>query len=73
VIKNRHELDPVKHWELVSRLDSTALRVHGHGTVKEFNMTGGMLSVLFSDCVLKQAELISIKNELSTEYQQPPM
>jgi alpha-ketoglutarate-dependent taurine dioxygenase len=45
VIKDQHELDPVKHWELVSRLDPAAPQVHGHGTVKGFNKTGGMLSV----------------------------
>ena len=45
VIKNQHDLDPVKHWELVTRLDPEAPQVHGHGTVKEFQKTGGMLSV----------------------------
>ena len=44
-IKGQHNLDPVKHWELVSRLDPTAPQVHGHGTVKEFKETGGILSV----------------------------
>ena len=48
VIKDQLELDPVKHWELVSRLDPTAPQVHGHGMVKEFNKTGGMLSVCIS-------------------------
>jgi alpha-ketoglutarate-dependent taurine dioxygenase len=48
VIKDQHGLDPGKHWELVSRLDPTAPQVHGHGTVKEFNKTGGMLSVCIS-------------------------
>lgn len=45
VIKNQHNLDPVKHWELVTRLDLKAPQVHGHGTVKEFNKVGGMLAV----------------------------
>jgi xanthine dioxygenase len=45
MIKDQHKLDPEKHWELVSRLDPTAPQVHGHGTVKEFQKTGGMLSV----------------------------
>ena len=45
MIKDQHNLDPVKHWELVSRLDPTAPQVHGHGTVKEFQKTGRMLSV----------------------------
>lgn len=44
LIKNQHNLDPVKHWELISRLDPTAPQVHGHGTVKEFQKTGGMLA-----------------------------
>lgn len=44
-IKDQHDLDPVKHWELVTRLDPTAPQVHGHGTVKEFSKVGGLLSV----------------------------
>lgn len=44
-IKDQHNLDPVKHWELVTRLDPEAPQVHGHGTVKEFQKTGGLLSV----------------------------
>ncbi|KAL3422665.1 alpha-ketoglutarate dependent xanthine dioxygenase [Phlyctema vagabunda] len=44
VIKNQHDLDPVKHWELVTRLDPAAPQVHGHGTVKEFAKNGGLLS-----------------------------
>ncbi|RDW62288.1 clavaminate synthase-like protein [Coleophoma cylindrospora] len=44
VIKNQHNLDPVKHWDLVTRLDPTAPNVHGHGTVKQFQKTGGLLS-----------------------------
>jgi alpha-ketoglutarate-dependent taurine dioxygenase len=45
MIKNQHDLDPVKHWEMVTRMDPTATQVHGHGTVKEFQKTGGMLAV----------------------------
>jgi xanthine dioxygenase len=45
VIKNQHNLEPIKHWELVTRLDPTAKQVHGHGTVKDFKKTGGFLSV----------------------------
>lgn len=45
VIKNQHNLEPIKHWELVMRLDPTAVPVHGHGTVKDFKKTGGFLSV----------------------------
>lgn len=48
MIKDQHNLDPVKHWELVTRLDPEAeLNTHGHGTVKEFAKTGGMLAVRF--------------------------
>jgi alpha-ketoglutarate-dependent taurine dioxygenase len=47
MIKDQHDLDPVKHWELVTRLDPGAKTdVHGHGTVKEFAKTGGMLAVI---------------------------
>lgn len=45
VIKGQQNLDPVKHWELVTRLDPEAPQVHGHGTVKEFAARGGLLSV----------------------------
>ena len=44
-LKGQHNLDPVKHWELVSRLDPTAPQVHGHGTVEQFKKQGGMLAV----------------------------
>ncbi|KAF4617048.1 hypothetical protein G7Y89_g15100 [Cudoniella acicularis] len=44
VIKDQHNLDPVKQWELVTRLDPEAPQVHGHGTVKEFSKVGGLLS-----------------------------
>lgn len=45
MIKDQHDLDPVKHWDLVTRLDPKAPNVHGHGTVQEFKKVGGMLSV----------------------------
>jgi len=47
MIKDQHDLDPVKHWEMISRMDPTAKQVHGHGTVKEFAKTGGMLAVCY--------------------------
>lgn len=48
VIKNQHDLDPIKHWELITRLDPEAPKVHGHGTVKEFSNLGGILAVSVS-------------------------
>jgi alpha-ketoglutarate-dependent taurine dioxygenase len=45
VIKDQHNLDPVKHWEFITRLDPAAPQVHGHGTVQQFAKTGGMLAV----------------------------
>ena len=45
MIKDHHDLDPVKHWELVTRLDPEAPNVHGHGTVQQFKKVGGLLSV----------------------------
>ena len=72
VIKDQHEPDPVKHWELVSRLDPTAPQVHGHGRSKNSIRPEECFQCAFPDSVLKQAELISIRNELSTEYQQLP-
>ena len=45
LIKDQHNLDPVKHWDLISRLDPTAPQVHGHGTVKDIKKTGGILAV----------------------------
>lgn len=45
VIKDQANLDPVGHWELVTRLDPTAPQVHGHGTLAEFQKVGGMLAV----------------------------
>ncbi|KAH8598047.1 hypothetical protein B0O99DRAFT_615789 [Bisporella sp. PMI_857] len=44
IIKDQHDLDPVKHWEMISRLDPKAPKIHGHGSVQEFQKTGGMLS-----------------------------
>ncbi len=45
MIKDQHDLDVVKHWEMIARMDPDAPEVHGHGTVKEFQKTGGMLAV----------------------------
>ena len=45
VIKGQHMLDPIKHWEFVTRLDPEAAPVHGHGSVKDFKKKGGFLSV----------------------------
>ncbi|KAK0099658.1 hypothetical protein ONS95_013449 [Cadophora gregata] len=44
MIKGQHDLNPVKHWELVTRLDPEAPNVHGHGTVQQFKKVGGLLS-----------------------------
>lgn len=44
-IKYQQKLDPLKQWELMTRLDPAAPQVHGHGTVKEFKKVGGLLSV----------------------------
>lgn len=53
VIRGQQDLDPVKHWELVSRLDPEAPQVHGHGTIEGFKKTGGMLAVSLSSCRTK--------------------
>ena len=45
VIEDQQNLDPVKQWDLITRLDPTAPQVHGHWVVKEFNQTRGMLAV----------------------------
>lgn len=45
VIKGQHNLEPIKQWEFVTRLDPNATPVHGHGSVKDFKKTGGFLSV----------------------------
>lgn len=45
MIKGQHDLDPVKHWELITRLDPEAQQVHGHGTPEQFKKVGGLLSV----------------------------
>ena len=34
IIKGQHEPDPVKQWQLLTRLDPTTPQVHGHGTVR---------------------------------------
>jgi alpha-ketoglutarate-dependent taurine dioxygenase len=59
LIKDQQNLDPVKHWELISRLDPTAPQVHGHGTVKDFQKTGGMLAVC-------REALITLVNDVLT-------
>ena len=45
VIKGQHNLEPIKHWEFVTRLDPNAAPVYGHGSVKDFKKTGGFISV----------------------------
>lgn len=46
IIKNQHDLQPIKQWELMVRLDPTSKQlVHGHGDVKSFAKTGGLLAV----------------------------
>jgi xanthine dioxygenase len=45
VIKDQHNLEPVKHWEFITRLDPNAAPVHGHGSAKDFKKTGGFISV----------------------------
>ncbi|KAH7021199.1 uncharacterized protein B0I36DRAFT_367631 [Microdochium trichocladiopsis] len=44
VVKGQQELEPIKQWELVTRFDPTAPKVHSHGSVKTFNKEGGLLS-----------------------------
>lgn len=44
VVKGQKDLDPKKHWELVTRFDPDATQVHSHGTVDAFNKKGGMLA-----------------------------
>jgi hypothetical protein len=71
-IKDQHDLDPVKHWELVTRLDPTAPQVHGHGTVKEFSKVGGLLSV--STIPISSCEILNTcRNALFTGSLQPQM
>jgi xanthine dioxygenase len=45
VIKGQHNLEPIKHWEVVTRLDPNAAPVHGHGSAQDFKKTGGFISV----------------------------
>ena len=44
VVKDQKELDPKKHWELVTRFDPEAQQVHSHGDLSTFNKKGGVLS-----------------------------
>ncbi|KAK5127339.1 hypothetical protein LTR85_006678 [Meristemomyces frigidus] len=44
VVKGQKDLDPKKHWELVTRFDPAAPQVHSHGNIKDFQKKGGMLS-----------------------------
>ena len=44
VIKGQKDLDPKKHWELVTRLDPDAPQIHSHGDVATFNKKGGVLT-----------------------------
>ncbi|KLU88279.1 hypothetical protein MAPG_07266 [Magnaporthiopsis poae ATCC 64411] len=44
VVKNQNHVQPIKQWELVTRLDPEAEAVHGHGDLKTFNAKGGVLS-----------------------------
>lgn len=57
MIKGQHDLDPVKHWDLITRLDPDAPNVHGHGTLQQFKKVGGMLSVGYLHLV-KSVDLI---------------
>lgn len=45
VVKGQKNLEPIKQWELVTRFDPNAPKVHSHGDVKTFNKNGGLLSV----------------------------
>lgn len=45
LIKNQHQLEPINQWNFVTRLDPGAMQVHGHGSVKDFKKTGGLLAV----------------------------
>ncbi|KAI8963031.1 Clavaminate synthase-like protein [Daldinia sp. FL1419] len=44
VIKGQTDLAPIKQWDLVTRFDPDAPRVHSHGDMKTFNSKGGLLS-----------------------------
>jgi len=45
LIKNQQNLEPINQWNFITRLDPSAPQVHGHGTLKDFQKTGGLLSV----------------------------
>lgn len=71
VIKIQHNLEPIKHWEFIARLDPTAAPVHGHGTGKDFKKTGGFLSVrLYSHSyfMIKSPNCICIPETRSNWY-----
>ncbi|VUC27921.1 unnamed protein product [Clonostachys rosea] len=44
VVKGQKDLPPLKQWELVTRFDPDAPKVHSHGSLKTFNKQGGILS-----------------------------
>lgn len=44
IVKAQKDLDPKKHWELVTRLDPQAPQIHSHGDVATFNKKGGVLT-----------------------------
>lgn len=45
IVKGQKDLAPIKQWELVTRFDPEAPRVHSHGDTKTFSAKGGVLSV----------------------------
>ena len=45
VVKGQKDLAPIKQWELVTRFDPEAPKVHSHGDTKTFSAKGGVLSV----------------------------
>jgi hypothetical protein len=45
IVKGQKDLPPIKQWELVTRFDPDAPKVHSHGSLKTFNKQGGILSV----------------------------
>ncbi|KAF2658050.1 Clavaminate synthase-like protein [Lophiostoma macrostomum CBS 122681] len=44
VVKGQKDLAPLKQWDLVTRFDPDAPKVHSHGDVKTFAEKGGVLS-----------------------------
>ncbi|KAI9731053.1 MAG: hypothetical protein M1834_005516 [Cirrosporium novae-zelandiae] len=44
VVKGQENMQPIKQWELVTRLDPDAPKVHSHGNTKDFEKRGGLLS-----------------------------